>query len=487
MRLDFYIRDGLTVRHRSIGKPLIFNGLGSTDRGKTDFCDTRRDTFCAPDLGCRHIRNRAVSGPMKLLLRGDTFHLRRRVPLRYREVEPRVHVVISLHTDSEKDAKAKAEVVWGHMLDAWEAKLDGATSEGIARLEAAKRLAGRRGRTYYPAETVAKLPLDELLQRIEAVVTRSGIIDLGEAEALLGGVPEPGVLISDALETYWKVESVKMLGKSEDQIRRAKNPRIKAIRNFIAVIGDKPYIEVTTQDLFRFRSWWQERVMRGEVTANSVNKDLTYVTSTLRAVAASHGRLDDLRFKTERLALPQGEKRTRPPFSVQWIKDKLLPAGALRGLNTEARCILLGMVNTGYRPSEGACLTAAQIRLDHNVPHISIEPVGRTLKTDNAKRIIPLLGVSLEAFRQCPNGFPRYADNPGLSDTINKYLRENGLLETEDHSLYSLRHSFEDRMLAAGIDERIRRDLLGHSLNRERYGAGASLQQLHTLLMPLAL
>jgi integrase len=101
--------------------------------------------------------------------------------------------------------------------------------------------------------------------------------------------------------------------------------------------------------------------------------------------------------------------------------------------------------------------------------------------------VIPLLGVSLEAFRQYPQGFPRYANSPSLTDTINKYLRENGLLESEEHTLYGLRHSFEDRMLAAGIDERIRRDLMGHSLRRERYGEGASLELLQTLLKPLAL
>ena len=31
-------------------------------------------------------------------------------------------------------------------------------------------------------------------------------------------------------------------------------------------------------------------------------------------------------------------------------------------------------------------------------------------------------------------------------------------------------------MLAAGVDESIRRDLFGHSLNRKRYGAGASVE-----------
>ena len=69
-----------------------------------------------------------------------------------------------------------------------------------------------------------------------------------------------------------------------------------------------------------------------------------------------------------------------------------------------------------------------------------------------------------------PDGFPRYRDNPGLSDTINKFMRENGLLKTPSHTLYSLRHSFEDRMLASNVDERIRSDLLGHRLSRESYG-----------------
>ncbi|WP_425503039.1 DUF6538 domain-containing protein [Roseospira visakhapatnamensis] len=38
---------------------------------------------------------------MSILLRGKTYHLRRRVPRRYETVEPRKTVWISLHTDSE--------------------------------------------------------------------------------------------------------------------------------------------------------------------------------------------------------------------------------------------------------------------------------------------------------------------------------------------------------------------------------------------------
>ncbi len=95
------------------------------------------------------------------------------------------------------------------------------------------------------------------------------------------------------------------------------------------------------------------------------------------------------------------------------------------------------------------------------------------MKTRNARRVIPLVGVSLDAFKACPKGFPKYrSSSASLSTTVNKFLRSNGLMETPDHSLYGLRHSFEDRLLAAGLDERIRRDLFGHALNRERYGKG---------------
>ncbi|MEQ8657447.1 MAG: hypothetical protein RIC24_09085 [Hyphomicrobiales bacterium] len=120
------------------------------------------------------------------------------------------------------------------------------------------------------------------------------------------------------------------------------------------------------------------------------------------------------------------------------------------------------------------------------MPHISIEPEGRQLKSHYARRVIPLTGVSLEAIKRYPEGFPRYRNRATLSAAVNKFLRANGLLETPRHSMYSLRHAFEDRMLAAGIDDRIRRDLFGHLLDRVRYGKGASLEHVAALVRGIA-
>lgn len=420
-----------------------------------------------------------TSGVIK---RGDTYHMRRRVPADYQDIESRVTIWVSLHTDSESVAKSKADRIWGQMIEAWEAKLAGDTEDAEARFAAAQELARVRGFRYLDVGKVAKLPVEALIERVEAVPAHA---NKAEVAALMGTVPEPQLTISKALDLYWTLAREKTFGKSEDQLRRWKNPRIKAVKNFVAVAGDKGIENITRDDMLDFRQMWLERIEGGEVTANSANKDLIHLGDVLKTVNKMKRLGLDL--PLGELSFKEGETRTRPPFSTDWIRTKLLAPGALDGLNADARGLLLGMVNTGYRPSEGATLTADTIRLDCDVPHISIEPEGRQLKSQYARRVIPLTGVSLEAFKEFREGFPRYRDSATLSATVNKYLRGKGLLETPAHSMYSLRHSFEDRMLAAGIDDRIRRDVFGHRLDRERYGAGASLAHVRDLLAGLAL
>lgn len=422
---------------------------------------------------------------MKLVRRSNTLYIRKRVPKRYAPIERRDYVWLSMHTDSEAEAQKKALSVWEEMIQAWEAKLSGSDADGDDRLAAAKELAARRGYQYLPASDVARLPIHQILERIEKVINSKGKIDALEAEALLGGVEPQKITVSRALTEYWKVAAPKAAGKSPDQLRRWENPRKRAVSDFISVKGDMVISDITTADLFDFRAWWWDRITDDAVAVNTANKCMIFVTSIIKTVARA--RDITLRFSTAGLKIDEGRKNTRPPFSVDWIKGKILAPGALDGLNIEARCIMLAMINTGARPSEIAGLKAHHIHIDAEVPHIEIKPDGRKLKSVYSERVIPLAGVSLEAMRQCPDGFPRYFDNPSLSATVNKFLRENDLLETPDHSLYGIRHSFEDRMLEAGIDERIRRDLFGHRLNRERYGKGADLPHLLKLIERVAL
>jgi len=423
------------------------------------------------------------------ILRGETYYIRKRVPTRYVSVEPRTFVQMSLATDSFGLARRKAPEVWAQMIEAWEAKLDGQTEEADARMKAAHNLAQRRGYRYLDAADVARLPVEEIMARLELVIDKRGRLDMREADAVLGLVPAPKVTVSDAVDEFYKVAGDRVLGKNEDQLRRHKAPRKKATNNFIKAVGDKSLAEVTTDDWFTFRAALLAKVAAGEILAASANKEFIYLNAMWNAIAQV--KQIPLSYSMKGVALKDAgaKKRTRAPFSDGWIKEELLAAGALAGLNADARYILLGMINTGYRPSEGAGLLPEEIKLDGKVPHILIQPnKNRALKNEHSERYIPLTGISLEAFKNMKNGFPRYAANSAsLSATVNKFLTENKLLETPRHSLYGLRHSFEDRMLMGVIDERIRRDLMGHGLKREKYGKGGDMEFVHGLMLPLAL
>jgi integrase len=65
------------------------------------------------------------------------------------------------------------------------------------------------------------------------------------------------------------------------------------------------------------------------------------------------------------------------------MNERILPEDALSSLNDEARDVLLICVNTGMRPSEVCNLREGQIHVspDENIPYVSVEPVGREVKS----------------------------------------------------------------------------------------------------------
>ena len=221
---------------------------------------------------------------MTIVRRGSNFHLRKRVPLRYRRVEPRVTVWISLHTDSESLAKQKAPLAWQHHIEAWEARMAGDTGDAERRFEAARELAAVRGYRYLPAGQVATLPREELLARVEAIPVRNDKPDKVESAAILGGASEPPITVSRALELFWTLTGDQVIGKSEDQVRRWKNPRKKAVANFIGVVGDKVLADISGDDMLDFRQWWTEKLESEDLTPNSANKDLIHLGSVLKTI-----------------------------------------------------------------------------------------------------------------------------------------------------------------------------------------------------------
>lgn len=304
--------------------------------------------------------------------------------------------------------------------------------------------------------------------------------------AILGAADVPAVNLSDAFDDFCKFAAHdRLAGKSERQITRWKNERKRAIKNFTEICGDLPVAEIKRPDAQKFRESLAERVDQG-LLRESANKEIGYLSDLFRSWVEYHSLdvpnpFEKLRFKLKK------RKTTGLPFSDDWIRNKLLAAGALDGMNAEARDVLLIMVNTGARPSE---ILSCDFVSDADVPYLDIaETTDRERKTTNSVRQIPLLGVSLDAAKRIVQrgGISQYRDkNDAWSATVNKYLTENGLRETPKHSAYSLRHSFEDRMTEAGVDDRIRAELMGHGYDRPDYGRGGSLEVRRKALEPIS-
>lgn len=306
------------------------------------------------------------------------------------------------------------------------------------------------------------------------------------AKSLYGAITVPKTNVSTAFDIYCnEIVADELIGKSQLQRDQWKKVKRRAVNNFIALVNDKPMDEITIDDAKKVYRYWLGRIAPKEglptASASSGNRDLGNMRVLYDAYFRHMGdtRKDNpfngLNFSTRR-------KKKRPPIPTDWIKSTILKTGNLATLNREARGVLLIMIETGARPSEICNLDASTIRLDDPVPYLAIEPREdpddpREIKTESSRRMVPLIGVALAAAKIHCKGFPLYKNREnGLSATLNKYFKENNLFPSKAHKIYSIRHSFEDRMKEAGLGDDLRRILMGHTIDRPDYGSGGSLK-----------
>lgn len=411
-----------------------------------------------------------------------TWTLRFWVPDRFRAVEPRKELFVSMKTQDWGEAQAAALAVQQELMASLNARLLGIEQPGgREHYERVRDLALARGYAYKPAAELAAGPLEDLLGRIEGLMRRDPEARDGAAvEAVLGGVAEPGLLLSGLFEEFERISGDRTRGKTDHQLRTWKNSRRRAVRNLIQVVGDKPIDAITPADAVAFRIWWIDRIADDSDKASApgtANKDMAYLGAMLAEVCRAQGKANTRPFTGMRLKKTGSEKDILP-FEREWIREHLLCDNPIPTLTPEARDVLLVMINTGCRPSEIIGLMPGDIVLNAPIPYIDINSKHRSLKTEASEREVPLWGVSLEAMKRWPQGFPTYrGKGAGWSNTVNQHLRRNGLLPTERHRAYSLRHSFEDRMTDAEIVDRVAADMMGHSISRERYGKGPTLEK----------
>ena len=426
-----------------------------------------------------------------LTKRGGTWIYVRRVPEIYAELDKRVLVRISTKVAVADDPAGRRAARIASRLNAetetyWETLHAGRADEARQRYEEARRRARAMGFDYVDMlSLVAQKSADDLMQRIEALAKGSRADDPSAVAGVLGAEERPALTLATLFTEYESLEKASLAGMSENQARKWGNPKKRAVANLVGVVGDKRLDEVTRGDALKFREWWQDRVLTEGLDVDTANKDFGHINRMVRTIDRRyHLGLPPL-FADMRLN--GAEENQRAAFAAQFVQDKIFAAGALAGLNSEARAVIYIVAETGLRLSEATNLTRSTIRLDAAVPHVQVRPDGRRMKTPHSARDIPLVGVALVVAKAFPDGFPRYRDKAAsLSALINKYFSTHNLRPTDEHSAYSLRHTFEDRLTAVEAPEKVVASLMGHKWIRPKYGAGPSLEQKQQWLKRIA-
>lgn len=250
---------------------------------------------------------------MGIVIDRGRWYFQKRVPKRFQHIDGRGLIRIALRTDSKVEATAKAPQVEHEVFAYWEALDAGRDAGAAARYDAAIRLAQIRGFTYRSTDEIATGPLDDLVNRLEALVTGNTLAPRPEIEAVLGFVAPPSMTITEAMEEFFTLAKDQLLNKSPAQVKRYETTRRLSVRNFAEVVGDKPLAEITRADAVAFRSWGQERVAEGRDPATA-NKHFGHLSDLMKTIADL--RALPLENPFAKLRLKASATRDAPPFSA---------------------------------------------------------------------------------------------------------------------------------------------------------------------------
>ena len=305
-------------------------------------------------------------------------------------------------------------------------------------------------------------------------VPASNLLIRGQpAEAFTSYAPK----LSDALEKYCRLKDI---GK-EDQFFKVARRNVGYV---IQHLGDRPLDAYSSSDAASFRDWLFQR----SLTSTSIQR----IFSTIRAAMNITIQEDGLSCTNAfaKTYLPFEERPKRAVISSEDIKrvQKIC-----LGMADERRLLIALISDTGMRLSEALGLVWNDVQLEHEYPHINLVPHSwRPLKTSGSKRLVPLVGVSLEAtkvmHRQALHTqflFPSYTNEMkcngnSASAALNKWMKAY----TGQGVVHSFRHSFRDRLRAAEVGTELTDQLGGWALSSvgQSYGAGHTLEQKYAAM-----
>ena len=244
-------------------------------------------------------------------------------------------------------------------------------------------------------------------------------------------------------------------------------------------LGDRPIDAYSSSDAANYRDWLLDK----NLTTSSVK----LMFGTIRAVFTLTIQEDGLNCPNAfaRTYLAPVEATKRASISPEDIK-RIQKIGL--DIADERRLLIALISDTGMRLSEALGLVWDDIKLEDKYPHLHLRPhPWRRLKTASSKRVIPLVGASLQAIeilqrqRDSIFLFKTYTNHEGCSSnscsaTLNKWLKSH----VPNIVIHSFRHSFRDRLRAKECPSEIIDQLGGWSLRSvgQGYGKGYELSVL---------
>ncbi len=262
----------------------------------------------------------------------------------------------------------------------------------------------------------------------------------------------------------------------------------RTTRYIISSIGDKNLASYTRANANSFR----DHLLKRELAGSSITRILAIVKAIFNFANNEYGLSLKNHFsglQYDRFARV-GSREPIPIDDIRAIQKRCIE------IDDELRWLVVLISDTGMRLAEATGLLAEDIKLESDVPFVSVQShPWRPLKTKGSKRDIPLIGKALWSAKRIKEmsaskfAFPRYntstfTSTNTASASLNKWLRIEGFGQ---YTMHSFRHSLRDRLRYVACPSEIT-DQIGGWSNKtvgQSYGNGYRLCDLNKWMQRL--
>lgn len=286
--------------------------------------------------------------------------------------------------------------------------------------------------------------------------------------ALDGKLP---VLLSEAFPVY-------LDNHKNGQDKKFQQSQKQHWDKLVNLLGDKPLKGVTREDARKYRDHRLASGVAPTTVAREINVIRAVFTKAIRELSLG------IPNQFAGLEIPRSNRNAhdRLPYTPEEVS--LLVTEALK-VNDERRRIVIALAFTGARLAEIVGLRKQDLDLKRQ--SINIQPhSGRSLKTEDSSREVPLLPMAFDALKAQAaqtNGdflFPTYASKDetkadSASNILNKWAKQFVPART----MHCFRHALRDRLRAVLCPESVSKEIGGWSSSHDvsvQYGQGYPVQ-----------